>query len=255
MNYAYKPTTNGRAAIAACWALEKPLHIVRVAFGSGKVSEGTNLADVHQLLEYVSDGAVTNRLHKDDRFELTIQFANDKHPEVKTFQLSEFIVYVQDPQSGGETDLLYGTMGDYSLPVPAYNPAFPASVFNFPLELILSDEINVHISAPAGLVTYDELLEAIENHNIDPAAHAALLAAFRSSLWRPIRTRERDPAKPAYGLGNSAVNSGLYLNAGTYTGKAEISAIVSGVEYDARNMSASGDNVPDGTLILTKLEE
>ena len=49
--YAYKPTTHGRAVMAACLALEKPFKITRVAFGSGKVEESVNLADVHQLLE------------------------------------------------------------------------------------------------------------------------------------------------------------------------------------------------------------
>lgn len=158
MDYAYKPTTHGRAVMAACMALEKPFHITRVAFGSGKVDEETNLADVHALLEYVSDGAVAERRHEDDRFYLTIQFANSEHREIKTFLLSEFIVYVEDPETGEETDLLYGTLGDYRQPVPAYNPAFPPSVFNFPLTLILSDEINVSVSAPAGLPTYDDIL-------------------------------------------------------------------------------------------------
>ena len=73
MNYAYKLTTHGRAMLAACMALEKPLKIVRVAFGSGKVEEDVDLADVHELLSYISDGAVADRQHKDDRLTLTIQ--------------------------------------------------------------------------------------------------------------------------------------------------------------------------------------
>ena len=89
MEYRYKPTTNGRNALAACMALEKPFHVTRVAFGSGKVEEDTNLADVHELLEYVADGAVADRSHKDDRFCLTIQYANSEHKDVKTFLLSE----------------------------------------------------------------------------------------------------------------------------------------------------------------------
>lgn len=163
MEYRYKPTTHGRAVMAACMALEKPLKITRVAFGSGKVEEDANLADVHELLAYVSDGAISERRHESDRVYLTIQFANKAHPEVKTFLLSEFIVYVEDPETGTDTDLLYGTLGDYRQPVPAFNPAFPPSVFNFPLELIISDEISVAVSAPAGLVTHDELLWALDN--------------------------------------------------------------------------------------------
>ena len=157
MDYAYKVTTNGRAAMAACMALEKPFRVTRIAFGSGQVEEGNNLADIHQLLEYVTEGSVAEKLHQDDRFELTIQYANSEHKDVPAFLLSEFIIYVEDPVSGEETDMLYATLGDYRQPVPAYSPAYPASVFNFPLTLILSNEINVAVSAPAGLVTHGEL--------------------------------------------------------------------------------------------------
>lgn len=255
MNYAYKPTTNGRAALAACLALEKAPKIVRVAFGNGRVEDGVDLADVHELRSYIADGAVTRRRHEGDRFYLTIQYTNEKHKDIKMFLLSEFIIYIENPETGRETDMLYGTMGDYCIPVPAYHPAFPPSIFNFPLELILSDEINVQITAPTGLATYDELLDAIGDHNTAPNAHSALLAAFRSSLWRAVRTRERDPSKPAYGLDGGTGTGEVLLDAGPYTGAAEISAVVSGIEYDAKNISANGDNAPDGTLILTKLEE
>ncbi|MCM1236290.1 MAG: hypothetical protein NC489_39925 [Ruminococcus flavefaciens] len=168
MEYSYKPTTHGRAAMAAYMALgTKPFHITRVVFGSGMVDKETNLADMHELIAYVSDGAVAERRHEDDRFYITIQFANSQHKEVKTFILSEFIVYVEDPVTGEDTDLLYGTLGDYRQPVPGYNPAFPPSVFNFPLELILSDEIQVAVSAPAGLVTHAELLELLNGIGTD----------------------------------------------------------------------------------------
>ena len=163
MEYRYKPTTNGRNALAAGMALEKPLKITRVAFGSGKVDEGVNLADVHELLAYVADGAVGERRHENDRVYFTIQYANVQNKDVKSFILSEFIVYCQDPETGADTDLLYGTLGDYRQPVPAYNPAFPPSVFNFPLVMIISDELNVTFSAPVGLVTHDDLLEVVEN--------------------------------------------------------------------------------------------
>lgn len=252
MNYAYKPTTNGRTALAACLAMEKAPKIVRVAFGSGRAGESVDLADMHELLAYVADGAVSKRRHVGDRFYLTIQYTNEKHRDVKMFLLSEFIVYIEDPETGKETDLLYGTMGDYCIPVPAYNAAFPPSVFNFPLELILSSEIDVHVTVPAGLVTYDELLEAIETHNTAPDAHEALLAAFRANLWHTVNTRTRDSMKPAYGLDGGRV---VLLDVGPHTGTAEISAVVSGVEYDAKNMSTDGEKAPDGYIIIKKMEE
>ncbi len=189
MDYSYKPTTHGRSVMAACMAMEKPFKITRVAFGSGKVDEGTDLADVHQLLEHVADGTVAERRHKDDRFYLTIQYANTAHPDVKTFLLTEFIVYVEDPETGKDTDLLYGTLGDYRQPVPAYNPMLGPGVFNFPLTLILSDEINVILSAPAGLVTHAEL--------------PALLTAGAGRHVIAIRMRDSD--RPDYRLAEGAV--------------------------------------------------
>ena len=157
MKQAYKPTTHGLAVMAACLALEKPFKITRVAFGSGKVDEDTNLADVHELLAFESDGAVCNRRHENDRLHFTIQFSNTEHPEVNSFYLSEFMVFAEDPETGEETDLIYGTLGDYRQPIPAYNPMYPPSTFNFPLTLILSNEINAVVTAPAGLVTYQDL--------------------------------------------------------------------------------------------------
>ena len=173
MNFAYKMTTHGRAVLAACMDLEEPFRITRVAFGSGRVNEGAELADVHELVSYVSDGAVTDRYHEGDRLRLTIQYANSEHPDVKMFLLSEFIVYVWDPDTGADTDLLYGALGDYCQPVPAYNPSYPPSVFNFPLDLIISGDLSVSVSAPAGLVTHDELIQLL-NSRASGAAKRAL---------------------------------------------------------------------------------
>ena len=158
MEYSYKLTTHGRAVMAAYMALgTKPFHITRTAFGTGMVDKETNLADVHELLEFVSEGAVSERRHENDRLYLTLQYANIDHKDVPTFLLSEFIAFVEDPETGEETDFLYGTLGDYRQPVPAYNPALPPSVFNFPLTLILSDELQVVVSAPSGLATWEDL--------------------------------------------------------------------------------------------------
>lgn len=200
MNTAYKPTTHGLAVMAACMALEKPLHITRIAFGSGLVDADTDLADVHELLCFVSDGALTERRHKDSRLFLTIQYANEEHQTVETFLLTEFMIFVEDPETGEETDLLYGTLGDYRQPVPAYHAAFPPSVFNYPLELILSDKIQVNSSAPAGLATWDDLAQAMAAHNADPNAHAA--------QRRVIAVRSRDPNKPDYGMGGGGEDGG-----------------------------------------------
>lgn len=161
MDYAFKVTTHGRAAIAACMDMGNTMRISRVAVGSGKVPEDVDLADVHELYHYVTEGAISERRHENDRLYLTVQYANSEHKEVPTFPLSEFMVYVEDPENGGETDLLYATLGDYRQPVPAYSPGIPESVFSYPMVIIVSDEIEVSVSAPSGIVTADVLEDAL----------------------------------------------------------------------------------------------
>lgn len=90
----------------------------------------------------------------------------------------------------------------------------------------------------------------MRRHNEDPNAHGR--------RCKVIRVRVRDPSKPDYGLGGGGDDGGEetpVLRVKGYTGTAEVSAVVSGVEYDAENMSTHGDNVPNGTLILRKVEE
>jgi len=161
LDYGYKPTTTGRAILAACLANQTPLILTRVAMGSGVVPEGTNLADMHELVSYVADGSLGERTHKDDRLYFSVQYENNAHPDVGTFYLSEFIVYAVNPDTGEEGDLLYATLGDYKQPVPAYSPSLPPSVWKFPLVLVVADEVTVSVTAAPGLVTHEDLQRAI----------------------------------------------------------------------------------------------
>lgn len=134
------------------------MKITRVAFGSGKLAPDVNPADQHELLSFVSNGTVAERRHEADRLFLTIRYANQEHQDVtKMFLLSEFMIFVEDPESGTETDLLYGTLGDYRHPVPAYTPAYSPSIFSFPLVLVISDDVHVDVDIPAGIATYYDL--------------------------------------------------------------------------------------------------
>jgi len=69
-----------------------------------------------------------------------------------------------------------------------------------------------------------------------------------------IATQERDPTRPNYGL-DLGGEAGVALDMGPYTGTVPYSAVVSGTEYDALNISVNGDTAPDGTIILSKTEE
>ena len=177
MEYGYKLTTHGRAVLTACMATEMPLHLTRVAVGSGLIDESVDLADVHALVNDVAEGAIAERRHENDRLYLTVQYANSAHPEVPTFHLSEFIVYATDPDTGEETDLLYATLGDYVQPVPAYTSAMPASAFNYQLLLVVSDDVQVEVSASPGLVTYDDLQNYVTSTHVQELVDQAIQEA------------------------------------------------------------------------------
>lgn len=201
MKYGYKLTTNGRALITKCAALEKPLVLTRVAVGSGRIADGTDLADVHKLVSYVTDGTIGERTHKEDRLYFTVQYATNTHPDIPTFNLSEFIVYAKDPETGGEVDVLYATLGDYQQPVPAFSPSLPPSVWNFPVMLVVSGEVEVNIHVPAGLVTYDDLQEAVHTackELIDSMASGGIKKTITFTI--PVDDWVPDPQK-TNGLG------------------------------------------------------
>ncbi|MBQ9346617.1 MAG: hypothetical protein IJT94_04645 [Oscillibacter sp.] len=171
MDFMISVTTHGRAAGAACLALQKPLELTRVAFGKGTLPVGIPLADVHQLYDYVADGTIGDRRHDGEQLSLTVQYCNLAHQEIPTFYLSEFMVYCLNPATGQETDLLYGNLGDYIQPVPAYTPGLPESTFLYPITLVLSSEVNVNITAPGGLVTYSELIRLLDDSGIGTSIH------------------------------------------------------------------------------------
>lgn len=187
MEYGYKVTTTGRSVITACWALQKPLRLTRVTMGSGRIAEDADLADVHALLNPVVDGSVGNWTHEDNRLNFIAQYENISHPEIEdVFQLSEFIVWAEDPETGAEVDFLYATLGDYIQSVPPYRATLPTSVFKFPVTVVVSDEMEVTISAPTGLATVDDIADmvkksdlqkAFEAHSADETAHAAAIEA------------------------------------------------------------------------------
>ncbi len=161
MEYSFKVTTHGRAVLTACMAQQAPPVLLRVAFGSGRIAEDADLADQHELIHFVSDGTIGRRWHETDHLGLTIQYENILHKDVPTFYLSEFMIYIADPVTGVEIDFIYATLGDYIQPVPAYKDGVPATKVEYSLQIVISDELKVSVSAPAGLVTYSELNEMI----------------------------------------------------------------------------------------------
>ena len=173
--FQFAVTTTGRAVIAACMAREQPLRITRVAFGCGEPPDGVELADIHSLYRYVADGTIADRRHEGEYVSMTAQYSNAEHPGIPTFYLSEYLIYAQNPVTGQNADLIYAYLGDYKQAVPAWSQGQPDSVFTYPMTVVLSSDLQVSITAPGGLVTYDELIQLLDTSGIGTSVHSVTI--------------------------------------------------------------------------------
>lgn len=201
MNYGYKVTTDGREILAALLATGKALNITRVAVGSGRVAEDTNLADMNAgLVHYIADGKIAQRRHQDNVLYLTVQYASNFTPGLGAFYLSEFIVEAEHPISGESKVLLYATLGDYIQPVMGYSETQAPDIRNYPIILAISDEINVNISVPPGLITLEDMEAAID----------AALANYANGVGSAIIRRITIPSANWEEIGEGAEGFGDY---------------------------------------------
>lgn len=156
----------------------------------------------------------------------------------------------------GGSEVLYAAAAEVSghCFMPAYNGVTVSGAL---IQLVTSvgnaENISFEVD-PAGTATIARLAEEIAKHNSDANAHADIIGKIDEKISnlltkRIIATRERDPSKPDYGIGGSDEISAA-LEIGTFTGTADTTVVVSGVEYDALNLSHSGENVPDGNIIF-----
>ena len=157
--------------------------------------------------------------------------------------------------------LLVVYQNDFGEEIPTYVEYPNLSLkFNAGLDISITDNIVVMVNHGA-FITFDDL----EAHNSDPKAHADIINGIVDKISQKsdfkkhiITTRTRDPSKPDYGINETEPDApgaeAAVLKIGTYTGAAETSVIINGVEYDALNLSQSGEQVPDGNITF-KMEE
>lgn len=101
-------------------------------------------------------------------------------------------------------------------------------------------------------VNSEQLGNSIKKHNYDENAHAELFARVGKKV---IAARLRDPSKTDYGIGGGRPETiSASLEIGDYTETTDKSVFVSGVEYDAYNLSHNGEIVPDGNIIFSTEE-
>lgn len=203
MDYGYKITTHGRRLLAACLDLGRPLKLTRAAVGSGLIGQDEDLAEAHALVRYAAEASIADRKHEGDRLFLTVRYSNQDHPAAGSFLLSEFMVWVEDPETGQETDLLYATLGDHRQSVPGYSRHFPASVWSYPLVLVVSGELQVSITASPGLATWEDLL-ALKEELIRSIMKDELALPLAAGDGEPLLTSGGTPILAVYHPDRSA---------------------------------------------------
>ncbi len=114
------------------------------------------------------------------------------------------------------------------------------------------------------LLKKDPITDGHETFNIDTMLNdnwdkidAAIKQAFafQENSRKVIRSAQRDPTKPNYGISGSA-NAEPVLKLSNYSGTAEFSAVVNDSDYyDAENLSANAANAPEGTIIIKTMED
>lgn len=227
--------------------------------GSGHVDK-EQLVSLTQICEYVMDLSIVDFGPSKTAAALRLQLDNRK--ALSEFQLSQIGVYAK--LMDGETELI----GETLLQVIQYDKPDIVRTVPHVSEFVINTLMGQAESADAiiDMAAYVSIRQ-FGAHNADQEAHANIFAKYLPVAekgtdggvagLKVIASRVRVLAKPTYGLGGGGDQTevSVSLDTGAYTGGEEITAIVSGEEYDAENMSANGDTAPDGTLIIKKLEE
>lgn len=225
--------------------------------GSGYVDE-EKLENLTQICEYVMDLSIVDFGPSKTAAKLRLQLDNRNAPN--EFQLRQIGVCAK--LMDGETELI----GETLLQVVQYDkpdivraiPHVSEFIINVLMGRAESTDAVIDMAAYVSIRQFRTALDELKNESLQKAldAHNTDLTAHSNQRY-VIATRIRDPGKPAYGLGGGGdqMEVSVALDTSAYTGEAEVAVVVSGSEYDAENMSAAGGTAPDGTIIITTVEE
>lgn len=254
--YGFVITTAGEGLLARAAAGEG-LTLTGVKFGSGAVASAAAAKALTGLISEKAAGTSSGPAVSGGQLSLIAEYRNDLGGGLTAgFTISEFGIFAK---VGDDTPALlyYAALGDKAQPVQPISEGL--DVHRFPVAVGVTGEVAVTLSYPAGAwVTGAQLEEALKEIDLSGYIPASEKGADGGVAWlKVIGSRLRGAGKPTYGLGGQGEETAVTvaLETGAYSGGAEVSAIVSGVEYDAENMSANGETAPDGTLIIKKLEE
>lgn len=195
--YGFVVTEDGRELIAKLVAGQK-LSIARVMVGSGMVPDGVKPSGMKDLSEPVAEGTSTMPVYDGASVRMIIEYRSDLNGGLeKGFWLREFGVFANDPDKG-EVLVYYGTLGDYPQYVCAASST-GVDVRRFPVCIVIGEDLGVTVDyrceawitaeevkeyctltvQPAIL---DEAKKFVNQHAVDPDAHAELFCAVQDSL-------------------------------------------------------------------------
>lgn len=210
MNHGYLITAIGWEILAKAVSGESKLNIVGVAFGKGKLEEYENPATFTGLKSPVADGVMSNPVITTDYNEIgdvkqsTVSFVAEYRSDFSSaepapitgnwgadidydFNINEFAVYAEDPETRQHVLIYYATLGDTPHPVTSYSKQ-AIDIRRYPVSIALSNEVEVNlIYPPLAFVTSEEMQEyakmtclpvflehsqkQVDEHNVSPEAH------------------------------------------------------------------------------------
>ncbi len=264
-------TGAGLRLIAKAIANETDLRICKVLVGSGTPPEGVYIGDLTDLVEPVALAAASEPVRSGTTVSLFVEYRSDMNGGLKEgFIIREFGVFALD----GEEEVLiyYGDLSKYPQYIGPYTGC--QDVRRYPISLTIAEGSQVKLEGLPGVVMTREdmkaYFEAVLLPQLLPRAERGAPGGVAGLDGRGkvpeaqlpwsryiAAVRPRTPGKPAYGLGGGGEDGGgssAVLETGPYTGTTEAGVVVSGVLYDAKNVSTRGDAAPDGTILI-KTEE
>lgn len=193
MQKGYSITREGFSLIAQALAGGIPITWMGVMMGEGSPVDGTDLADMTELVDPVCAGTTTIPEYHRDRVTMTIEYRSDLNGGVgRDLLIREWGVYAK---LGTESDtepilMVYGSQGDY----PAYVGAFtdgardirrwpitirvgPGLAFDMgysPDAFMTAQDIQQYILFYVLPDLTDKLADLIRIHNLDPESHPDL---------------------------------------------------------------------------------
>lgn len=219
-NYGFVITKEGWSLFAKLIAGTANLDLLGVAFGKGRLPEGTNPATLEALISPVADGSTTGMTitkKTNDAGEITqvdVSFiaeyrstcTNDNVTGVRAIDITEGVyineygVFAKDPDTQQPIMIYYATLGDYPQYVTSFSDG-AVDVRRFPITIVLTSDLNVQVLYPQiAFMTYEntvdyvmneakpvimaEVEDKISKHNVDTAAHLDLRFSVKNNKER-----------------------------------------------------------------------